>query len=114
MLGVLIRLTILMLGILVAAYVVPGIIVEGYMSAVKAALLLGFLNIFIKPVLILLTLPITLLTLGLFTLVINGLLFWLVGNVIAGFEVEGFLTALAGSAIVSLISIILNRFRSRR
>ncbi|MBI5810467.1 MAG: phage holin family protein [Deltaproteobacteria bacterium] len=109
-LRVLFRLTILMLGILVAAYAVPGIRVEGYMPALKAALLLGLLNIFIKPVLVLLTLPITIVTLGLFTLVINASLFYLVGSVVEGFDVAGFFTALAGSLIISVLSIVLNRF----
>ncbi|MBI5344245.1 MAG: phage holin family protein [Deltaproteobacteria bacterium] len=72
--------------------------------------LLGLLNIFIKPVIMLLTLPITIVTLGLFTLVINASLFYLVGSVVEGFDVAGFFTALAGSLIISVLSIILNRF----
>lgn len=108
--SIILRVLILTAGIFLSAYLVPGVAVEGYWPALKAALLLGVLNVIIKPVLLILTLPINLLTLGLFTLVINGLLLWFVGAVIAGFAVTGFLSALAGAIIISVLSILLNRF----
>lgn len=107
--GIVLRLIILTLGVFVAAYVAPGINVEGYWPAIKAAILLGVINTFIKPVIIILTLPITVLTMGLFTVIINALILWFVGSVIAGFHVAGFLTALLGAVIISLISAVLNR-----
>lgn len=110
MISLILRLIILTSGVFLAAYLVPGINVAGYGAAIKAALLLGFLNIFIKPVIFLLTLPINILTLGLFTLVINGLLLWLVGSVVTGFSISGFFTAILGSVIISILSILLNRF----
>src|SRR5574340_450823 len=104
---ILLRLFILVAGIALAAYLVTGIIITGWSPVIKAAILLGLLNISIRPVLILLTLPINLITLGLFTLVINGFILWLVGHAITGFVVSGFLTAIAGSIVISLLSIIL-------
>ncbi len=110
MINFILRLIILAAGIFLAAFLVPGIAVAGYGAAIKAALLLGILNIFIKPVLLLLTLPINILSLGIFTLIINGLLLWLVGTVVAGFTISGFFTAILGSIIISILSILLNRF----
>ena len=81
---------------------------EGFGTALFAALILGIVNTFIRPVLVFFTLPISLLTLGLFTLVINALLFWLVGSLVTGFEVHGFLSAFFGAIIVSIISWVLN------
>jgi putative membrane protein len=107
---ILLRLLILVAGITLAAYLVPGIIIAGWAPVIKAAILLGLLNISIRPLLLLLTLPINLITLGLFTLVINGFILWLVGHAIAGFAVSGFLTAIAGSIVISLLSIVLGRF----
>lgn len=110
MISFIMRIIMLTAGIFLAAYLLPGISVEGYFPAIKAALLLGLLNAFIKPVIILLTLPITLITLGLFTIVINGFLLWFVGHVISGITISGFFTAVLGSIVISLLSILLNRF----
>lgn len=103
------RLAVIALGITAASYMIPGIESSGPWPVVKAAVFLGILNISIKPVLILLTLPITLITLGLFTLVINGLMLWMVGGVIDGFTVTGFLPATLGAVIISIISIFFNQ-----
>lgn len=108
--NLILRVIILTAGVFLAAYLVPGVNVSGYGPAIKAAILLGILNIFIKPALLIFTLPINLLTLGLFTLVINGLLLWFVGSVITGFSVAGFFTAILGAVVISLLSILLNRF----
>jgi|SRR3989344_3263252 len=90
--------------ILLAAYYVPGISVDSFYTALIAALLLGVLNIILKPILILLTLPITILTLGFFIFVINGFLFWFLGTFVKGFHVEGFIAALVGALIVSVVN----------
>jgi putative membrane protein len=98
------------LALFVLPYIVPTIHVAGYRSALVAALVLGFVNTLIRPVLVLLTLPVTLLTLGLFIFVINGLLFWFVGSFIAGFTVDGFWSGVFGAIIYSIISWLLASF----
>lgn len=95
--------------LLLLPYVLEGVRVEGLVPALAAALVLGAVNALVRPVLVLVTLPINILTLGLFTLVINALLFLLVGRLVPGFEVHGFLTALAGSILLSAISTILSQ-----
>jgi putative membrane protein len=90
--------------LLVVAYVLPGIAVASFWSAMLAALVLGFLNTLVKPFLILLTLPITIVTMGLFLLVLNALVFWLAGSLFRGFQVDGFWWAVAGALLYSLIS----------
>lgn len=90
--------------LLAVAYVLPGIVIASFWSAMLAALVLGFLNTMVKPFLILLTLPITIVTLGLFLLVLNALVFWLAGSVLRGFQVEGFWWAVAGALLYSVIS----------
>ena len=78
-------------------------------SALIAALVLGLVNMLVKPVLVLLTLPITIVTLGLFLIVINALLFWFVGSVLKGFQVNGFWWAVGGAILYSLISGLLTK-----
>lgn len=96
------------LGVLVAAYVVPGIRYESWTSLLVAALILGLLNGFVRPILVLLTAPLVLVTLGLFIWVINALLLYFVGNIVRGFTVTGFWPALWGAAVISLISLVLH------
>jgi len=88
----------------VVAEVLPGIALTSFGAALVAALLLGLINTFLRPLLVLLTLPATLLTLGLFLLVINACLFWLGGSLIDGFTVNGFWPGLFGALLYSLIS----------
>ncbi|MDQ2137419.1 phage holin family protein [Alcaligenaceae bacterium A4P071] len=95
--------------LLVVAYLLPGIAVASFGSALIAALVLGLLNMLVKPVLVLLTLPITIITLGLFLLVLNALLFWFAGSVLKGFQVNGFWWAVGGAILYSLISGLLSR-----
>jgi putative membrane protein len=90
------------------AYLVPSITVSSFTSALIAALILGLVNAVIRPVLVLLTLPVTLLTLGLFIFVINGLLFWFVGSFLRGFVVNGFWAGLIGSILFSIVSWLLS------
>ena len=94
------------LALLAVAYLLPGIQVDGLTSALIAAVILGLINTLIRPVLIALTLPITLVTLGLFILVINGLLFWLAGSVLRGFEVNGFWVGVLGALLYSIVSFL--------
>jgi putative membrane protein len=96
------------LALLAVAYLLPGVHVDGLGSALIAALVLGFINTLIRPLLILLTLPVTVLTLGLFILVINGLLFWFAGSVLRGFEVSGFWVGMMGALLYSIISYVLS------
>ncbi len=106
MIQLIVKWFIVALSLLLAAYLVPGIEVTSFYTALIVAALLGVVNIILKPILVVLTLPINILTLGLFTFVINGLLFWLLSTIVKGFYVEGFLAALLGSLVVSAISYI--------
>jgi putative membrane protein len=92
------------LALLAVAYLVPSIHVAGFTAALVAALVIGLVNMLIKPILVLLTLPITVLTLGLFILVINGLLFYAVGSWLEGFEVKTFLAGMIGALLYSLFT----------
>lgn len=90
--------------LLALPYVFTGIRVASLGTALVAALVLGLVNTLIRPVLVVLTLPATLLTLGLFIFIINGLLFWFVGSFVRGFTVDGFWTAVFGAIVYSIIS----------
>jgi putative membrane protein len=90
--------------LLAVAYILPGIVVASFGSAMWAALVLGLINMLVKPLFILLTLPITIVTVGLFLFVINALMFWLAGSILSGFQVNGFWWALIGALLYSLIS----------
>lgn len=96
------------LALIITAKVLPGIEISGLYTAIITAVVLGLLNITVKPILVVLTLPITLLTLGLFILVINALLFLFAASFIEGFAVSGFIPALIGSIVVSVISTLAN------
>src|SRR5690242_21411014 len=94
------------ISLIAVAYLLPGIGVESFITALIAALVLGLVNAVIRPILVILTLPVTLLTLGLFLFVINALLFWFVAEVVQGFTVTGFIGALIGSILYSLITLV--------
>jgi putative membrane protein len=98
------------LGLLLIAEFVPGITVDGFKTAVIAAVILGLFNAVLKPILVVLTLPITLLTLGLFALIINAALFFFAASFIEGFAVAGFWYALLGSLLMSIISTVGSSF----
>ena len=102
------RILVTALALLITARLVTGIDVEGVYPAIIAALILGILNVVVKPVLVILTLPVTIVTLGLFMFVINASLFMFAASFIDGFNVSGFLVALLGSLIVSVISAVVN------
>ena len=92
------------LALIAVAYLMPGVSVSTFGAALVAALVLGLINAVVRPVLVLLTLPVTLLTLGLFIFVLNGLLFWMVGAWLEGFEVAGFWSGVFGAILFSLVS----------
>ncbi len=100
--GFLLRMAIAALGLWLASRIVPGMRIEGGGTLVAAALLLGFANAVVRPVLVVLTLPISVVTLGLFLLVINAAMLWLVAGLLQGFELSGFGAALVGSIVVGL------------
>ncbi len=106
-----IRLVVNMVAILIVSYLFPKMIrVDGFLAALVAAFLLGIVNTILRPVLVFLTFPITLVTLGLFLLIINGLMLWLVSALVRGFYVSGFWGAVLGSILISIVSWILSRF----
>ncbi|MBI4680945.1 MAG: phage holin family protein [Nitrospirae bacterium] len=93
-------------GLFIVSKLMASIEIDGILTAVVAAAVIGIINIFLRPILIILTLPINILSLGLFTLVINGLIFYFVGNIVEGFHVAGFLAAFIGALILSIINIL--------
>ncbi len=95
------------LAIGVAAQVLPGIQVDGLWAAIVAALLLGLVNVTLRPILLLLTLPLTVVTLGLFALVVNGAMLALVASVVTGVHVAGFGSAVLGAILISLVGSLL-------
>jgi len=114
MIGLLIRWIVLTAAILAASYLLEGIAVTSFWSALAAAAILGVLNVILRPIILILTLPVNILTLGLFTFVINAALLMLVSGLIPGFDVRGFWPALWGSIIISIVSWLLTVFISDR
>lgn len=109
MIRLLIRWVLFALALLFTAWIVPGISFANFQTALLAALVMGLINLFIRPIILVLTLPLNLLTLGLLTFIINALMFLLVAKIVAGFMVTGFLAALLGSIVLSIISVFINR-----
>jgi putative membrane protein len=106
----LIHFLISMVAILIISYLFPQVMTsDSFMAALVAAFVLGIVNAVIRPVMIILTLPITLLTLGIFLLVINGLMLWIVSGLVPGFRVNGLFGAVLGSVLISLVSWVLSR-----
>ena len=91
------------------AYVIPGVHVASFTSSLVVALILGIINAFLKPILLIFTLPINILTLGLFTFVINALLILLVSNVVPGFIIDGFLSAFIFGIVLSFVNTFINK-----
>ena len=104
----LVRWLLLASALLLVAYLYPGVSVTSFGSAMIAAFVIGIFNTLLRPLLVLLTLPVTLLTLGLFLFVINALMFWAAANVLDGFSVAGFTAALIGSLIYSVCGIVID------
>jgi putative membrane protein len=108
--GIVVRTLVIAAGIAVAAWLIPGITVDGPGTLILAALLLGLVNAFVRPLIILLTLPLTILTFGLFLIVINALMFGLVARMLAGFAVAGATAALLGWLTVVVVSWVASWF----
>lgn len=94
--------------LLITAHFVPGFAIKSIGAALVAAVVLGLVNAVIKPILVVLTLPITIVTLGLFLFVVNALTIWLAGNITPGFHVNGFVPALVGSIVLTIVASVIN------
>jgi putative membrane protein len=112
--GFLIRLSLNALALLIVSTVIPGIEVRGVLPALAAAFFLGLVNAVVRPIILILTLPLTIVTLGLFIPVINAFLLKLVSLMIQGFEVHGFWSAVFGALLLSLVSGLLSLFINDR
>lgn len=94
--------------LMITAYIIPGFVINSFIAALIAAIVLGLVNAIVKPLLVLLTLPLTIVTLGLFLFVINALIIWLAGVLTPGFVVTGFGPALIGSIVLTLVTSLIN------
>lgn len=112
--GLVIRWLILAAAIMIASYLLEGIEVDGFFPALGAAAMLSLLNAFFRPLLLIITLPLNILSLGLFTFVINALMLKIAAAVIPGFDVHGFWSAVFGSLIITVVSWLLNAFINER
>lgn len=108
MAGILVRWLIITLAILIVPHLVSGVRVEGFGTALLAAAIIGVLNALVRPVLIILTLPLTIVTLGVFILIINALLFQLAGAMVSGLQIDSFWSAFFGSLVVTLVSWVVS------
>lgn len=108
--GIITKLLLTVLTLLLVSNYVPGITVESFYIALIVAIVLGIVNLILKPILIILTLPITLLTLGLFTFIINAGLFWFVSTFIEGFTVDGFVPAFIGALVIAAVHSLAEKF----
>lgn len=108
LMGLLISLLLNTLALIITAYIVPGIKVDTFTSALLAAIVLGIINTFIKPVLVLLTLPLTILTLGLFIFIVNAIVLRVTTLFVPGFSVDGWVPAILGAIVLSIASTILS------
>ena len=108
MLKIVVRWLLLAAALLLVAHLYGGVVVANFTAAMVAALVLGLLNTLVRPLLVLLTLPVTLVTLGLFLFVINALMFWAAATVLGGFNVTGFPAALVGSLLYSACGMVID------
>ncbi|GAA4421370.1 phage holin family protein [Nibrella viscosa] len=102
--SLILRLLVSAVAVLIAAYIIPGVSVDSFITALIVAVVLGLLNAIVKPILVILTIPITILTLGLFYLVINVLMVYLAAALVSGFAVSGFIAALLFSILVAIVT----------
>ena len=110
---ILVRWLLLAAALLLVAQIYPGVVVASFGSALVAALVLGLFNTLLRPLLVLLTLPVTILTLGLFLFIINALMFYFAASVLQGFHVTGFVAALIGSLLYSLCGLVIDAAMER-
>lgn len=106
--GLLLKILLSAIAVIISAYLIPGVRVDGILTAVIVAIILGLLNAFVKPILVILTIPVTILTLGLFLLVINVIIIYLAAAIVPGFAVTGFLAALLFSIVLALVGWLLD------
>jgi putative membrane protein len=106
MLSLLLRWLLNAAALMLVAYLYPGVAVDSLGAAILAAIVLGLVNAVVRPILVVLTLPVTILTLGLFIFVINALLFWFVAKIVGGFHVDGFWAAFVGSILYSILTLL--------
>jgi len=109
-----VRLAVNTFALLVVEYIVPGFELDGIWAAIVAAVVLGLVNTFIRPILQIIALPITLVTLGVFAFLINVVLLWAVAYVVPGFEIDGFLTAAIASIVLTLVTMFLHKLAEDR
>lgn len=114
MFNILINWLIMALAVIASAYVLPGVTVASFVAALVVALVLGILNALIKPLLIILTLPISILTLGLFTFVINAFLVWVAAAIVNGFQVRSFWWALIFGIVLAIFQFLINSILGRK
>ena len=114
MIGLIIRWVINALALGITSQIINGIEAHSIMALFVAALVLGILNALLRPIFLFLTLPLNILSLGLFTFVINAFLLWMTGRVVSGFEVRGFLAAFIGSILLAIVSTVFNYILSDR
>ena len=100
--------------LLLVSYIVPGVSFSGTWSLLLTAIFLGLINALVRPILILLTLPINILTLGFFTLIINALMFWLASTIVKGFEIRDFWSAFWGALVYWILVMIVDSFGEKR
>ncbi len=105
----LLHLVLTAIALLVVANVVSGVHVGGFLPALIGALILGVVNAFVRPIMIILTLPLTVVTLGLFLFVVNALMFWLAAALVPGFQIGGFGAALLGSLLLTVLNLLIDR-----
>ncbi len=110
---VLVRWLLLAAALLLVAHLIPGVQVQGFEAAMWAALVLGLLNTLLRPLLVLLTLPVTVLTLGLFLFVVNATMFWAAASMLQGLAVSGFGAALLGSLVYSACGLVIDSAMER-
>ncbi len=106
--GAILHLAVSAFALVITAYLIPGISVNSFVTALIAAFVLGIVNAVVKPLVLLLTLPINIITLGLFTFIINAIMLWLTTKIVPGFEISGFIAAILGAIFLSAISTILH------
>lgn len=106
--SLIIKLLVNALALIITANVIKGIHLSSFSSAIWASLILGIVNMVIRPIMLLITLPINFLTLGLFTLIINGLMLWTTSQLVSGFAIDTFFSALIGAIVLSIVSTVLS------
>ena len=111
MVGFLVRYVLFAVSIMFTAWIIPGINIDGFLSALIACVVIALVNIFIRPLVEFISLPVNFLTLGLFSLVINALLLMLAGKLTPGFEIEGFLSALFASIVLAILAGIIEKIK---